>query len=150
MYARFGRWVGDKGWFRPIATRVVPALDRALGRLGWRVTPWPTLLLTTFGRTGTAHTTPLYFVDHGDALAVIASNYGRHEPDWSLNLRRHPYCEVLLRRHRQPRRARPADGDEWQSLFDRFAGFYPHYAAYRDRAGRPIPIWVLQEVGSRP
>ena len=145
MYRRFATWIGDKPWFRSIARHVVPPLDGFLIRFGMRATPWPTLLLTTTGRnSGRAHQAPLYFVSRGDALAVIASNYGGEEPGWSRNLARDQKCEVMLRRKVSARQARLASTDEWQPIFDEFAEFYPNYHAYRERADRKIPIWILE------
>jgi deazaflavin-dependent oxidoreductase (nitroreductase family) len=146
---RLAAWIGDKPWFRPIATEVVPRVDRALAGLGWRATPWPTLLLTTTRRSGHPHSTPLYFVDHGNTLAIIASNYGRAEPVWSHNLRRASDCVIKLHRRDEERTARLATDQEWESLFTAFAAFYPAYVAYRQRAGRHIPIWVLEPHSSR-
>jgi len=144
MYARFARWVGDKPWFRPLARRALPPVDKQLVKVGLHATPWPTLNLTTIGcATGKPRTVPLYFVEHGDDLAVIASNYGRAEPQWSRNLRRDRACKVLLRRNTTSAIARLATPEEWHDLFDRFTDFYPPYQQYLERAHRLIPIWVL-------
>jgi deazaflavin-dependent oxidoreductase (nitroreductase family) len=144
-YAKLARSIGDKTWFRPVATRILPPLDKQLARLGWRSTPWPTLLLVTVGRTsGCEHETPLYFVDDGGTLAVIATNYGRQEPDWSKNLRANPRTEVILRRATSRHTARLARPDEWQRIFAKFVHFYPGYITYREQAGRDIPIWILE------
>lgn len=151
VHHRLAVWVGDKPWFRPVARRLLPAADKLLLKwFGWRATPWPTLLLTTTGRHSRApHETPLYFVDHGGDLAVIASNYGGAEPAWSRNLRHDAACAVSLKRRSTTSRAHPASPGEWEDLFERFAAFYPSYRDYRARAGREIPIWILRlESGS--
>lgn len=145
-YARFARWVGDKPWFRPVARNVLPVVDRVLGRVGLRATPWPTMILTTTGRrSGEARETPLYFVDHLGRPAVIGTNYGKTvEPNWSLNLRHDSTCVIKTGRRTEHRRARLATSDEWEPIFARFAAFYPAYRDYRERAGRDIPIWVFE------
>ena len=150
MYARIARSIGDKPWFRPVARNLLPVADRALVKLGLRATPWPTLNLTTMGRSsGQARTTPLYFVEDGDHLVVVATNYGRQEPDWSRNLRHDPTCTVLLRRRSSPATARLAGREQSAELFARFVEFYPPYQQYRERADRDIPIWLLtREAGT--
>lgn len=145
VYATLAASIGDRRWFRPIATGVLPVVDRLLGRVGWRSTPWPTLLLTTTGRTtGKDRRAPLYFVDHEGDMAVIATNYGRAEPQWSRNLDAMPKCEVTLRRRTTDFTARRARHQEWEPIFERFADFYPGYRTYIERADRDVPIWILR------
>lgn len=147
MYARLASWVGDKRWFRPVVRRVLPPVDKMLARAGWRATPWPTLILATRGRSsGRRHETPLYFVEHAGSEAVIGSNYGNDEPDWSLNLRSDPRCTIRMNRRQAKAQARLAHTDEWQPVFEKFAAFYPNYRNYLERADRAVPIWVLEGV----
>ncbi len=121
-------------------------VDRALVPLGLRAAPWPTLLLTTTGRvSGKDRKTPLFFIDADDGPAVAATNYGRHEPDWSRNLRANPACRTTSRRQTRRAVARAANPAEFESLFARFVEFYPSYEDYRARAGREVPIWILEE-----
>ncbi len=143
------RWIGDQTWLRPVAPLVSP-VDRALlGKFGRRITPFPTPLLTTIGRnSGKAVATPLWYLEEGRELAVIASNFGRHEPDWSWNLRANPTCTVKIRRKTTPYRARPAEGEAWDRYLEGFAEFYPTYLDYIALAGREVPIWVLESAGS--
>lgn len=145
MYAKLASWIGDKAWVRPIAARVLPPVDRLLARWGRQATPWPTAILTTVGRRSSKwHRTPLYFVLHDGSIAVIATNFGRADPDWSLNLAANPRCTVELRGSTSRHMARLAGHEEWEPIFRRFVGFYPPYAAYLERAGRDIPIWILE------
>lgn len=145
FYADVARAIGDKPWFRPVARKVLPVVDKVLVRMGWRATPWPTLLLTTLGRkTGTARNAPLYFVETNGGPAVLATNYGQQEPAWSHNLRANQNCQVTLRRATNEHRARLATTDEWSLLFERFAEFYPAYRTYLERAERDVPMWILE------
>lgn len=143
-YARFIRWVGDKPWFRPVARTLLPKVDAVLLRsLGWRATPFPTLLLTTTGhQSGQAHQAPLYYLED-DGFVVIATNYGRHEPDWSRNLAATPSCSVRLGSSEVAAEAREVPADRWHHYLERFADFYPSYYDYAARAGREIPMWRL-------
>ena len=127
-----------------MAAPVLGRMDTAMMHHGHHLTPFPTLLLTTIGRhTGRAHESPLWFVEDGDDYAVIATNFGRGEPDWSRNLRADPSCRVLEGRDEADAVATQVTGEAWDDLFDRFADFYPAYRTYLDRAGRNVPIWRL-------
>ena len=113
------------------------------------MTPFPTLLLTTIGRnSGRTVDTPLWYLEEGRKVAVIASNFGRHEPDWSRNLRANPTCTVKIRRKTTAYRARPAEGEAWDRYLEEFAEFYPTYRDYIVRSGREVRIWVLESAGS--
>ena len=98
-------------------------------------------------KSGRPRTVPLLTTPVGDALVVIASNGGAAtHPAWYWNLKKTPECEVELRGERSRRRAREASGDErdelWAAAMEKYAG-YGHYAG---RAGRLIPVMVLERV----
>lgn len=132
-------------WF---VKNVAPVLDPPLLRLtGGRVSsvyPVPVLLLTTTGaKTGKARSHPLLYVEDGDALLLVASNYGstRH-PAWYRNLRAHPVVEVIAAGRSGTYTATeitdPAQRDRaWALAVDLYAG----YGDYQQRAGdRTIPL----------
>ena len=91
-------------------------------------------LLTTVGaRSGERRTQPLVFVDDGDGLLAIGSNYGQApHPAWSHNLLAHPECEVEFRGPPTPHRAELLTGPDrdraWATAVDFYAG-YANYAA---------------------
>ncbi|MCP4249152.1 MAG: nitroreductase family deazaflavin-dependent oxidoreductase [bacterium] len=151
IYPAVVRWIGDKPWFRPVATHVLPRVDTVLLRSrGWRSTPFPTLLLTTVGhRSGRPHHAPLYYLDD-EGFVVIASNYGRNEPDWSRNLREKPTCQVKVGRSVAPALATQVADTARPHYLERFAAFYPPYRDYVARAGREIPIWMLAPLPAAP
>ncbi len=148
-YARVAKAIGDRPWFRPISRGLVPVLDKVLVPLGLRSTPWPTLVLATIGRkSGEERKAPLFYVEVDGGVAVPATNYGGAEPNWSKNLRANPRCQVTLDRQTTHRIARPAAEEDEDAIFQRFADFYPVYDVYRERAGRDIPIWILEPAPS--
>ncbi len=151
LYQSLAGWVGDKPWFRPVASRVLPRLDAALLRArGWRATPFATLLLTTTGRRSSEpHHSPLYYLEDG-GYVVIASNYGGAEPDWSRNLAPHPTCTVKVGRVTAAAQAQRVSEQEWPGYLDQFAAFYPAYRDYVARAGRDIPMWKLVPLPAAP
>jgi hypothetical protein len=58
-----------------------------------------------------------------------------------------PAAEVLVGRERRAVRAREADGAEYDRLWAMVSDAYPGYVFYRQRAGRHIPLVVLEPVG---
>jgi deazaflavin-dependent oxidoreductase (nitroreductase family) len=100
------------------------------------------LVLHTVGRrSGQARQTPLSYTRDGDAFVVIASDGGSpRDPDWYLNLERHPGAEVEISGRRQSVRAEIVTGPErdrlWRQAVESFGG----YAGYQARTDREIPV----------
>lgn len=105
-----------------------------------------TLYLHTVGRrTGTARRTPLYYVDDGDALAIVTSNAGRdYEPAWWLNLQAAPDAEVEVGKKRRRIRARTATESEYERLWPRFVAGLRNYESYRRKTDRKIEVVILE------
>lgn len=87
----------------------------------------------------------MLFLAIGEQLVVIGSNAGNERaPAWALNLRANPDAAVQVRGTRRKVRARFAEGDErdrlWQQMNDQYAGFDD----YRARTGRQIDLVVLE------
>ncbi|MGH2460502.1 MAG: nitroreductase family deazaflavin-dependent oxidoreductase [Chloroflexota bacterium] len=106
----------------------------------------PLLLLTTTGaRTGQHRTTPLMYVTEGDRLIVIASNAGAPKhPDWYRNLVAHPEVSVEVGKDTFDATATVADGSERQLLWTRIVGQYQFFTDHQAKAGRQIPLVVLE------
>jgi deazaflavin-dependent oxidoreductase (nitroreductase family) len=106
----------------------------------------PVLSLTTTGaRSGQARTTPLVGVPFGDDLAIIGTRFGQPgTPGWYYNLRAKPEAEVAYRSRSASVRAREADEEERQVIWDRARTIYAGYEAYARRIkNRKIHIMVL-------
>lgn len=106
----------------------------------------PVVMMTMTGaKSGRRITLPLAAIPHGDAFALIASNFGNaHNPAWYYNLRAHPHVEVTRAGRTATFVAREATGAEYATWWTRANEFYLGYAAYKKRAGaRRIPILVL-------
>jgi deazaflavin-dependent oxidoreductase (nitroreductase family) len=121
------RWTGGAG-----------ALGRSLGRL--------VVLLTTTGRqSGKERTTAIWAYPDGDGLVLVGSNSGkRRTPGWVFNLRAQPEAMVQVGRERWRVRAREAEGDGYDRLWQMVVAAYPGYAAYRQWTHRLIPVFVLE------
>jgi F420H(2)-dependent quinone reductase len=105
-----------------------------------------TLLLDHVGaKSGTLRTTPLLYVRDGENLAVIASKGGfPKNPAWFHNLMANPETTVQVGPKRLPVHARVAEGEERERLWALAVHDYGGYEDYRARAGREIPVVVLE------
>lgn len=108
----------------------------------------PTLLLTTTGRkSGEPRALPLIYGRDGDGYVVVASKGGMpNHPVWFLNLEANPECELQVGAKQLAARARIAEGDERERLWDRMAEIYPPYLDYQKATERAIPVVVLEPV----
>jgi deazaflavin-dependent oxidoreductase (nitroreductase family) len=106
------------------------------------------LLLTTTGRkTGKQTTTPLIFGLEGDTPVIVASQGGAPDhPGWYKNLVKNPAAEVQIKGEKFAVRARDAEGDERERLWELMNGEWRHYDEYQTRTDRRIPVVVLDRV----
>jgi deazaflavin-dependent oxidoreductase (nitroreductase family) len=106
----------------------------------------PILVLTTTGRkSGQRRSTPVGYLRHGDAFAVLASNAGSdHPPAWWLNLQAGPRAEILADRTRYAVTARRANAAEEAALWKEFASKNPGFDEYRNLTERQIPVVMLE------
>jgi deazaflavin-dependent oxidoreductase (nitroreductase family) len=119
------------------------------GALGYR---WkedaPIAILFTVGRTtGEQRTNPLIFGRDGDDVVLVASKGGapRH-PGWYRNLRTNPEAEIQIMGDRWRVRARDAEGEERERLWERMNEIWPHYDEYATMTERVIPVVVLDRI----
>lgn len=124
------------------------AIYRATGgRIGGTLPGLPSLLLLDHvgARSGKLRTTPLVYMPVGESFLVVASKggYPKH-PGWLHNLRANPDTGVQIGRRRVRVRAREADAEERERLWPEAAEYNPHWARYRTRTSREIPIVLLE------
>jgi F420H(2)-dependent quinone reductase len=143
--------LADKSW--PLLSRVAAGhttVYRATnGLLGHRF-PFgpPALLLEHVGaRSGIRRTTPLVYTTDGDDLVLVASKggYPKH-PAWYHNLVANPGTVVQVGAERRRVRARVAGQAERDRLWQLVLRTYSGFQTYQDRAGREIPLVVLERV----
>jgi len=123
---------------------------RSGGRIGGRLPGKRFLLLTTVGRrTGKRRVMPLLYVRDGDAFVVVGSNAGDDRaPAWWLNLQANPRARVQVDTEHHAVSARRAEGEELAALWAKLEASYRHYADYRRRTAREIPVVVLEPTGT--
>jgi len=108
------------------------------------------LLLTTTGRSsGEETTSALIFAMDGDNPVIVASKGGAPEhPGWYKNLVKNPDAEVQIKGDVFRVRARDAEGDEYERLWDVMNGEWPDYAEYQTKTDRKIPVVVLERASA--
>jgi deazaflavin-dependent oxidoreductase (nitroreductase family) len=104
------------------------------------------LLITTRGRrTGTLRRTALYYGRDGDRFILVATPArAGGDPAWYLNLVASPAVVVQVRSETFAAVARPATDDERPRLWELMVGVFPKYARYEARAGRALPVVVVE------
>jgi deazaflavin-dependent oxidoreductase (nitroreductase family) len=115
------------------------------GRNGHLFHGMPTLLLTTRGRrTGQHRRTALIYAEAGESYLLVASNGGsaRH-PAWFLNLEADPAVDVQVGAEVFAAWARIAGPTEKPLLWQQMAEIFPTYDRYQAKAGRDIPVVIL-------
>jgi deazaflavin-dependent oxidoreductase (nitroreductase family) len=146
FYARVSPHVAHRpgaGLAARIHARVLSASG---GRLGRRLLGADVLVMRTTGRrSGQVRESPAFFVAHGDAFAVVASNAASQRfPAWWLNLQANPDAEAFVQGSWRPVRARRADEQEAAELWPKLAAMYGGYDLYRSIATREMPVVLLE------
>jgi deazaflavin-dependent oxidoreductase (nitroreductase family) len=105
----------------------------------------PVLALKTIGRkTGLPRSTAVACFTYGNDLVLAGMNLGdTHDPAWALNLRAAPAATIDISGKTIPITARQATGEEAAELWQRWLELQPSADAFRQLAGRDIPLFVL-------
>jgi deazaflavin-dependent oxidoreductase (nitroreductase family) len=108
----------------------------------------PLLLLHHWGaKTGTERVNPLVYQPLGDDFAVFGSKAGADtNPDWYHNLRANPDTKVEVGGETVPVRARVAEGEERDRIWEQQKRDNPNFAEYETLTSRPIPVVILERV----
>lgn len=106
----------------------------------------PVIILTFKGaKSGKIRKTPLMRIEHNGTYAVVASNAGAAtHPFWYNNIVTNPVVELQDGAVKQDLRVREVFGEEKNEWWKRADAAYPEFPAYRARAGREIPVLVLE------
>jgi len=109
----------------------------------------PTLLLTTIGKkSGQQRTVALVFLQHGDAVVIVASlaGYDRN-PAWYGNLEANPSCWVQLDRKKSKAVARDATESERRALWPQLTKLLPLWDLFQKQTERAFPIVIVTPTG---
>ena len=107
----------------------------------------PCLLLAAKGRkSGQWRTLPLIYGEHDGAYVIVASKGGAPaHPSWYLNLAANEDVWIMVGPARTKAKARTAQGEEREQLFEKMAAQFAPYNDYAEKAApREIPIVILE------
>lgn len=107
----------------------------------------PVLVLETVGRTsGERRQTALAYHRLGDGRFIVVGGAGgqRRIPDWVANVRSSSAVHVVVDRVGRPMTAVELDGDARARAWDEVRRVWPRIERYEQRAGRPIPVFLLE------
>ncbi len=147
-------WSAPGSW---LLARVLRTFDRITLRIsGGRTTLssvlagvpviWVTSIGAHSGQPRTRPLVPIHDPEHPARCALIASNFGQHRfPAWYYNLKRNPQGSCLLDGRPAEFTAHEAAGEEYERFWRYATNTYFGYSLYRKRAGRRIPIMVLEK-----
>jgi deazaflavin-dependent oxidoreductase (nitroreductase family) len=153
----FHRLVRRMAATRPMA-RIYGVIQEPIDRLVYRLTrgrttasSWLggveiTMLTTTGAKSGRSRTLPVLGLPDGDAMIVIASNFGRpRHPAWYHNLRANPRASIVFEGTRREVVAHILSGAERDRAYARGESIYPGFTYYpRWAANREIPVVRLE------
>jgi deazaflavin-dependent oxidoreductase (nitroreductase family) len=124
----------------------VASYETTDGREGGTLEGRPVVILTTTGATsGNIRKSPVMRIERGDTYVAVASAGGApSHPAWYHNLITNP--EVRLQDGAQVHRlrAREVFGEEKAEAWKLAESRWPHFPEYRAKAGREIPILLLE------
>ena len=110
----------------------------------------PVSVLTCKGaKSGKIRKMPLMRIEHNGTYAVVASNAGAPtHPFWYHNVVANPLVELQDGAVKQKMRAHEVFGEEKDEWWKRADAAYSKIPAYRARAGREIPVLLLEPLSS--
>jgi len=117
------------------------------GLVGHRMPGMPAMLLLDHvgAKSGKARTTPLVYIEDGDAFVIVASKGGHPKhPAWFHNLRANPETRIQVGSRRIPVTARVATDTERERLWPEVVRAYSGYEGYQRRTDRKIPLVMLE------
>lgn len=118
------------------------------GRVGGTMDNSPVLILHHVGRkSGKARQTPLFYLQDGEEVVIVASRGGSDEtPAWWLNLKEMPETMVEIGANKRRMKPRRASAEEKAAYWPRLVEMYAYYDDYQARTKRDIPVVVLTPV----
>jgi deazaflavin-dependent oxidoreductase (nitroreductase family) len=129
-------------------TKVIEEFRANGGKVGGQFEGLPLLLLHTRGaKSGAERVNPVAYQATDGVLAVFASKGGAPtNPDWYRNLVANPQVTVEVGTDTFDARARVAEGEERERIWERQKQDVPGFAEYERRTDRQIPVVVLERV----
>ncbi|MDQ1487409.1 MAG: hypothetical protein QOJ62_3102 [Actinomycetota bacterium] len=116
------------------------------GREGGTLEGRPVVILTMTGASsGKIRKTPIMRIERDGTYLAVASNGGAPtHPGWYHNLTTYPDLRLQDGDRRHSLRAREVFGQEKAEAWKLAESRWPHFPEYRAKAGREIPILLLE------
>jgi deazaflavin-dependent oxidoreductase (nitroreductase family) len=126
----------------------VALYEATQGKEGGTLEDRPVVILTSTGaKTGKIRKTPVMRIEQDGTYVVVASAGGAPaHPLWYRNLLAHPIIRLQDGAEILQLRAREVHGAEKTGWWAVAEAAWPHFPEYRAKAGREIPILVLERV----
>lgn len=126
--------------------QVIDEFRSKQGKVGGPFESVPLLLLHHFGaKSGVERINPLAYQAISNGYAIFGSKGGAQtNPDWYHNLRAHPDVTVEVGTETFTVRARVAEGEERDTIWERQKADFPNFADYEARTVRSIPVVLLE------
>jgi deazaflavin-dependent oxidoreductase (nitroreductase family) len=127
-------------------TPIIEEFRATEGKVGGRWEGKPLLLLHSVGaRSGQERINPVAYQRLENSYAVFASKGGAPtNPDWYYNILAHPDVVIEVGTETLPVRARVAQGEERERIWEKQKRLNPNFAAYEQKTSRTIPVIVLE------
>jgi len=128
--------------------KIIDEFRANAGEVGGPFEGAPMVLLHTKGaKSGQERVNPVVYQPVGDAIAVFASKGGAPtNPDWYHNLVANPVFAVEVGTDRFEVRARVAEGEERERIWEKQKKLMPGFAEYEQKTSRQIPVVLLERV----
>ncbi len=138
-------------FFMRVAMKLITATNMRLlkltgGRVGYSFLGRSVLLLHTRGcKSGKAYQTPLFYMEDGENLVLVASRAGTTiNPGWLRNLEADPSTQVRLRSGMRSVRAHLASDEEYARLWPLLTEMFEQWGDIQAKTQRRFPIIVLE------
>lgn len=116
------------------------------GKVGGKLGTQTILVIHYVGRkSGKKYEVPIAYFKTEGAYFVVASNWGKEEnAAWYYNLKHEPNVTIEVEGKKLAVRAREAEGQEYEQLWEIAVSRHPDYLHYKDMTSRHIPIVVFE------
>ena len=128
-------------------TSIIEEFRANEGRVGGVFKNVPLLLLHNTGaKSGAPRVNPLAYQQLDNGVAVFASKGGApSNPAWYHNVIAHPDTTIEIGIETRNTRARIAEGEERDAIWERQKQAVPTFAEYEHKTSRQIPVVVLED-----
>ncbi len=121
-------------------------LRKTKGRFGYSFLGREVLVLKTTGcKSGRRYDTPLYYLEDGERVVLVASRAGTaRDPGWLLNLDAAPDTFIRTKQGLRAVRAHRATPEEKAQLWGALMEMFPKWEMIQEKSQRFFPVVILE------